>query len=175
MDERSSKLVARGIGLSLGILYALLFVSAIWKYVATKDISNSTWEIIFIVAIPALIAWFARRDESLTIPRMISGELIPTGTDEKKRKERKDYYWKESIAFAIVVLVLTVISTFFIEKDWQHLYLFKGLGPTTNIVTALAIEFVISIVVFFAISYVWEEQNIKRYNKKLDELEDIHE
>jgi hypothetical protein len=42
-----------------------LLDSGFWKYITTKDITNSTIEIIHIVMIPASIAWFARKDESL--------------------------------------------------------------------------------------------------------------
>ena len=66
MDERSQKFIAKGMAITLALVYLFLIVSCIWKYVITKDITNSTWEIIFIVMIPASIAWFARKDESLT-------------------------------------------------------------------------------------------------------------
>ncbi|WP_449537678.1 hypothetical protein [Ferdinandcohnia sp. Marseille-Q9671] len=175
MDERSQNLISRGIAITLALLYVLLFVSAIWKYVSTKNISNSTVELIFIVMIPASIAWFARKDESLTIPKMVSGELLPTDSDSQSKKVRKRYYFWESFGFAVTVLLLTIITTFFIEREWDHLFLFPQLSETMNIVTALFIEFVISVFVFYAISFVWEELTIKCYNRKLQELEDKDE
>ena len=65
MDERNQKFMARGMAITLGLVYLYLLVSSIWKYVSTKDITTITWEIILIVMIPASIAWFARKDESL--------------------------------------------------------------------------------------------------------------
>jgi hypothetical protein len=175
MDERSQTMIARGVGITLILLYTALFVSAIWKYVSTKDINNITLEIILIVLIPASIAWFARKDESLTIPKMISGEQVPTDSTEKSKRSRKSHYFWDSFGFAIVVLILTIISTFLIERDWQHLILFPGLSETMNIIMTLCLEFLLSLIVFYGISYVWEEWNIKKYNRKLDELEGKHE
>ncbi|MEH7234686.1 hypothetical protein [Bacillus sp. JJ1562] len=175
MDERSQQHIAKGLGITLSILYISLFIFAIWKYVSTKDISSITWELVIIVMIPASIAWFARRDESLTIPKTISGDLIETGLDKKSRTNRKKYYFLDSLGFAFVVLILTIITTFFIEKDWQHLYLFPQMSEAANIIVALSLEFFISLLVFYGISLVWEEFNIKRYNRKLDELEDHNE
>ncbi|GGA63712.1 hypothetical protein [Ornithinibacillus halotolerans] len=172
MDERSQQMIARGIGITLALLYVGLFVSAIWKYVDTKDIANSTLEIIFIVLIPASIAWFARKDESLSIPKMVSGENVPTELTKEARKSRKKYYFWDSVGFAIAVLILTILSTFFIEKDWQHLLLFPNLNETWNIIYVLGMEFIMSIIVFFAISFVWEEWNVRKYNKKLEDLEE---
>ena len=73
MDERSERFIARGMAITLGLVYLYLIVSGIWKYVSTKDITNITWEIILIVMIPVSIGWFARRDESLLIPKMVTG------------------------------------------------------------------------------------------------------
>lgn len=116
MDERSQKLVARGMAIKLSLVYISLVVSCIWKYVSTKDITNSTWEIIFIVMIPASIVWFARKDESLMIPKTVTGEQIPTESDDLSRKRRKKYYFWDSLGFATVILIFTVIGTLLIEK-----------------------------------------------------------
>ncbi|WP_077618444.1 hypothetical protein [Bacillus sinesaloumensis] len=175
MDERSQQLISKGIAITLALLYVALFVSAIWKYVSTKDITNSTLEIILIVMIPASIAWFARKDESLTIPRMMSGETVPTGTDVPSKKARKRHYFWDSLGFALVVLVLNILTTFLLEKDWGSFHFFTGLSDTMSMVILLLIEFLISILVFYAISYMWDEFTIKRYNHKLQELEDLDE
>ena len=171
MDERSQELIARGIAITLVLLYVALFVSAIWKYVSTKDINQITWEIIFIVMIPVSIAWFARKDESLTIPKMVTGENISTSSDELSKNNRKRYYFWESFGFALFVLILNIITTFVIERDWQHLILLPELSETMNIVVVLGFEFLLSILIFFAISYVWAEWSIRKYNRELDNLE----
>ena len=175
MDERNQKFIARGMAITLGLVYLYLLGSSIWKYVSTKDITTITWEIILIVMIPASIAWFARKDESLMIPKMVTGEQLPTSSDDKSKKRRKRYYFWDSLGLATVFLILTIIGTFFIEKDWQYLLLFPQWSEMTNIIVTLSMEFIISIIVFYAISYVWDEWNIKRYNQKLDELENKYE
>lgn len=175
MDERSQQLISKGIAITLAVLYVLLFVSAIWKYVSTKDITQSTLEIILIVMIPASIAWFARKDESLTIPRMITGEMVFTEADYQSKRKRKRHYFWDSLGFSTVVLVLNLITTFFVEKEWQGLQLFVGLSKTMNMIILFVLEFLMSIIVFYAISYIWEEFNIKRYNRRIQELEDNNE
>ena len=171
MDERSQKFIAKGMAITLALVYLFLIVSCIWKYVITKDITNSTWEILFIVMIPVSIAWFARKDESLLIPKMITGEQLPTESDDLSKKRRKKYYFWDSLGLAFVFLILTIIGTFLIEKNWDYLLLIPEWSERMNIIISLAIEFVISFIVFFVISFVWEELTIKKYNRKLDELE----
>ncbi|MDR7077420.1 putative flippase GtrA [Neobacillus niacini] len=175
MDERSQKFIAKGMAITLGLVYLYLIVSCIWKYTSTKDITNSTMEIILIVMIPVSIGWFARKDESLLIPKMVTGEHIPTGSDHQSKNRRKRYYFWDSLGLAIVFLILNIIGTLFIEKDWQHLLLFPQWSGKMNILVTLSMEFIISIIVFYTISYIWDEWNVKRYNRKLDELENYDE
>ena len=109
------------------------------------------------------------------IPKMVTGEQLPTSSDDQSKKRRKRYYFWDSLGLATVFLILTIIGTFFIEKDWQYLLLFPQWSEMTNIIVTLSMEFIISIIVFYAISYVWDEWNIKRYNQKLDDLENKYE
>jgi hypothetical protein len=175
MDERSQRIVAKGMGVTLAVVYLCLVISGIWKYVTTSDITNSTWEILFIVMIPVSIAWFARKDESLIIPKMLNGEQIPTELNHSAKKVRKNFYFWDSLGLAFAFLVLTIIGTFLIEKDWNYLLLFPQVSETINIIFLLSIEFVISFIVFYVISFVWEEINVRRYNQKIDVLEDNDE
>ena len=175
MDERSEKFIARGMALTLCLVYLYLIVSGIWKYVNTKDITTITWEIILIVMIPVSIGWFARKDESLLLPKTVTGEHLPTESDDQSKKRRHRHYFWDSLGLATVFLILTIIGTLFIEKDWQHLLLFPQWSERLNIIFTLSLEFIISIIVFYAISYVWEEWNIKRYNQKIDDLENYDE
>src|SRR5690606_8179930 len=171
MDERSEQLVARGMAVTLGLLYVVLFVSCIWKYVTTKDITNSTLELILIVMIPGAIAWFARKDESLLIPTMsTTGKEIPTGTDEKSVKKRKKHYFIDAIGLAFIFLLFTIIDSLFIQKQWDHFSVFPEASESINITASLSLEFLLSIIIFYAIAYVLDEWKVKRYNKRLEEL-----
>lgn len=58
MDERSQRIIAGGMGITLALLYVGLFVLCLWKYITTGDITNSTFELILIILIPASIWWF---------------------------------------------------------------------------------------------------------------------
>jgi len=176
MDERSQKLVARGIVMTMALLYLYLLVSCIWKYVITKDITNSTWELILIVMIPLSIAWFARKDETLLIPKMtLTGQEVPTESDEKTMKTRKRYYFWDSLSLATVFSILTITDSLFIQKSWDYFILFPEWNDKTNIISGLFLEFIISVVVFYAIAFVWGEWKLKRYNRILNELEDNDE
>lgn len=177
MDERSQKIIAGGMGITLALLYLGIFVLCIWKYVTTGDITNSTWELILIVMIPASIWWFSRKDESLMIPKMsvITSEELPVENDIEARERRKKAYIWDSIGLATVFLVLAIVDSLFIQKYWSYFSFHPQFGEALNIVLFLFLEFILSVLVFYAISFVWGEWQIKKYNRKLEELEKDHE
>lgn len=178
MDERSQKILANGMAITLVILYLGLFVLAIWKYVTTADITNSTWEIILIVMIPASILWFSRKDESLLIPKMITvkaGQEYPTETDDQTKRNRKKLYLLDALGLATVFLILRIVDALFIQKGWDYVNFFPQLSETLNIITYQFLEFVLSVLVFYVIAFVWGEWKIKKYNRKIEELEDDYE
>lgn len=177
MDERSQKIIAGGMGITLALLYFGLFVFSIWKYVTTADITSITWELILIVMIPASILWFSRKDESLLIPKMsgTTGQELPIENDfETKKKRKKSYIW-DSIGLATVFLVLDIVDSLFIQKEWSYFNFLPQLSGTLNIATFLFLEFILSVLVFYAISFIWGEWQIKKYNRKLEELEEDDE
>ncbi len=51
----------------------------------------------------------------------------------------------------------------------------SNLNKILNWILVVGIEVIIGFFVFYAIAYVWGESNIKRYNRKLDELENYDE
>lgn len=177
MDERNQKIIAAGMGITLALLYLGLFVLCIWKYITTGDITNSSFELLLIVLIPASIWWFSRKDESLMIPKMsgTTGKELPTEDDlETKQFRRKSYIW-DSFGLATVFLILAIGDSLFIQKDWSYFNLLPQLSEMLNITVSLILEFVLSVLMFYAISFLWGEWQIKKYNRKLEELEDIHE
>lgn len=176
MDERSQKLVAGGMGITLALLYLYLFISCIWKYITTKDITNSTWELILIVMIPLSITLFARKDESLMIPKMVTtGQQLPTESNHQAKKERKRYYFWDALGLAAVFMVLTLLDTLFIQKGWDYFIFFPQWSEKVNIMIIFSAEFIVSLIIFYAIAYVWDEWNIKKYNRKMKELEETDE
>lgn len=172
MDERSQQIIVKAMAITLGLAYLFLFVSCIWKYATTKDITNCTLELILIVLIPVSIAWFARKDESLLIPKMITGNQYPTELDEATKKKRCGYYFLNALWLAGVFLILEILDSLFIQKEWTYFSFFPEANSTANIITTLGLEYVIGVIVFFAIGLVWSEWSIRKYKRKLDELED---
>lgn len=175
MDERSEKIIARAMGMTLGLLYLFLISFTIWKYVTTKDITNCTLELFLIVLIPLSISWFARKDESLLIPRMTTGQELPTEQDIESKQQRKKSYFLDSLIFAMVLLIFTIIDSIFIQKEWYFFPIFPELSSKVNIITTHVFEFVLGVIIFYVIQYVWDEWKIRRYEKKLKELGEFNE
>lgn len=173
MDERSQQIITKAMALTLGIVYISLFVLAIWKYVTTGDIASITWELIFIMMITTSIVWFSRKDESLLIPKMTTiGKEFPIENNKETKKKRTKIYALDAVGLATIFLILTVLDSIFVQKKWNYMIHFPEWNKTFNIIFTLSLEFIISIIIFFMIAFIWEEWKLRKYHKKMDELED---
>ena len=121
--------------------------------------------------IPVSITWFARKDKNLMIPKMVTGGDKYRRNRINPKKEGRDITFGIHSVWQLRFLIFTIIGAFFIEKDWDYLLLFPQWSEKMNITVSISMEFVINFIVFYAISFVGEEINIKRYNWKLNELE----
>src|SRR5699024_926307 len=134
MDERNDRIIASAMGLTLGLLYVALIGWCVYKYISTKDITNCTIEIIFIVLIPVAIGRFARKDESLTLPRNISGDILSPDDDPASKNIRKRHYFWDAFGFATFILVCDLIGRFAFKIDVDLPLLFNKLSETMNII-----------------------------------------
>ncbi len=176
MDERSQEITAKAMAITLGLVYIFLLILCTWKYISTKDIFNCTWELFLIVAIPASIWWFSRKDERVGLPTMFAtGKEVPIGMDaDAKRTRKTNYLWK-SLAFATAIILLTIGDSLFVQRDWELLVFFPHWSAGMNILGTLSVEFVTCVMVFYGLSYLWGEWEIKRYNRRMTDLEDNDE
>lgn len=175
MDERRVAIGTRAMGMTLAATYAFIMLAAIWKYVRTGDIMNSAWEIGLLVFIPFSILWFARKDEALLLPKNFKGEELTVDTDIKSKGRRKKQYALDALAFSSAFCILTAAAAFLVEKNGEQFILFKDLSIYWNYVVAFSLELILGFVVFYPMNYLWGEYAIKKYNRRLDELEDFHE
>ncbi|TDM14392.1 hypothetical protein [Macrococcus bovicus] len=110
MDERSSDNIVKAMGITLAILYLVILFSALYQYISSGDIYRITNELILIVMIPALVAWFGRKDESLMLPRNLQGEPLAESASVEDRQKRKRHYFLESLAFATFCIVASLLD-----------------------------------------------------------------
>src|SRR5690625_1398047 len=115
------------------------------------------------------------QDESLLIPKMITGENVPTTSDHKSKKSRKVNYYLNSLSLATFILIFTILDSLFIQDEWFYFTFFSQLNDPFKIIATFTLEFIIGLIVFYIVNYVWGELSVRRYNRKIDELEDPYE
>ena len=105
MDERNKQIYGKSGIITLGIVYVIILIYALWKYISTADITNITSsEVFFIVFIPISFLYFAREDESLMLPKdAINQKELPKDSSPKSQKIRKKNYFLESLLSSLLV------------------------------------------------------------------------
>jgi len=106
---------------------------------------------------------------------MITGENVPTTSDHKSKKSRKVHYFLNSLSFATFILIFTILDSLFIQDEWFYFTFFSQLNDPFKIIATFTLEFIIGLIVFYIVNYVWGELSVRRYNRKIDELEDPYE
>ncbi|WP_414045965.1 hypothetical protein ACMGE5_06475 [Macrococcus equi] len=172
MDERNEKIITKSMALVLSIIYLIIIIIALTNYIKSGEIESITSEIIFLISIPTLIAVFSHRNESLFLPRKINGDLASTNFDTTSKRERLKLYSIGSGGFALFCLILDILDSIFIQKEWNYFSYIDSNNETVNIIVSITIDFLITLIVFFILSLIMDEIMIKRYNKKLDKLEE---
>ena len=167
MDERNEKIILRSMAITLSIIYLLIFAYALFKYVKSGDINSITLEIIIIIGIPACITVFALKDESLLLPKNINGSFLSVENDEKSKKQRLKLYFLEALGFSTFCILLTVLDSLLIQKDWILIEWINIHNKVLEITINLFIEFIIALIIFYTLNIVINELIIKRYNKKI--------
>ncbi|UBH08296.1 FtsX-like permease family protein [Macrococcus armenti] len=167
MDERNAELMSKSMALVLAILYIGLIIYTVIKYILLKNIDSVIIEVLLIIAIPSLVAFFARKDESLFLPRNFKGEIIDEKQDKNKRFKIAIF---GSLAFALFCLIMSIFDGLFVSKTWESFEFVKQ--SNLNIIINITFNFVVSFVIFLVLSLIFNAISIRRYNKKMNEMGD---
>lgn len=82
------------------------------------------------------------------------------------------YYFYHAIGLAAVFLILDILDSLFVQNEWRYFNFFPESSETVNVILTLGSEFIIGVIVFFAIGFAWNELSLLKYKRKLEELED---
>lgn len=136
---------------SVAIMY--LTIEATYKYVTTRDISNSSWEIILILIICAVFSLVIRGQKEMNLPKSTLGKVLPTEQMGYARNQRIISYVCDSVLFSIALTAIT----YAIDSG----SLFK-----------LLIEAVLLFIISLTLNYAIGERKCRKYEeweKSLDE------
>lgn len=172
MDERNKQIYGKSGIITLGIVYVIILIYALWKYISTADITNITSsEVFFIVFIPISFLYFAREDESLMLPKdAINQKELPKDSSPKSQKIRKKNYFLESLLSSIVFTIMSILDSMFISGEWDYNNFFSQMNQQANIIISLIINFFIMLFVFYIATYFIGEVGIKKYRTKMEDF-----
>ncbi|HEX3026998.1 MAG TPA: hypothetical protein VHR42_07205 [Clostridia bacterium] len=161
-DERTVKNTEAACVRAVLVTYLFLTVEIVVK-AARKETCG--WEVALILLISAVLL-LARKDRTeILLPRTLSRKLLPTGTTAKAKHTRLKQYFMNSCAYAAIFSVLELLYS-----SGLNVKTLAGISPISTIVT-----FLFLFVLFLAISFLWGEHMVKRYNRICSKLEEESE
>ena len=160
MDERAQQIGTRAATITLAIAYVFWLGVAFSKFIGTGRIETAATEIVFLALIPFVLLWFARQDERLLLPRLREYADLEELLRPRHVLRRTRRYALEALGF----------STSLTVADYLTGDIMTLLPLTTWQAWALQIGCVFP--VFLIIDTLWNELAIRRYIRKIKELED---
>ena len=164
MDEREQQIGTRAATITLAIAYVFWLGVALSKFIGTGRIETAAAEIVFLALIPFVLLWFARQDERLFLPRLREHDDLQELLSPRHVLRRARRYALEALGFSVSLTVADYLAER-LTGDIMTL-----LPLTTWQAWALQIGCVFP--VFLIIDTLWNELAIRRYIRKIKELED---
>lgn len=174
MDEREMQNVgtAAVIALSVGFLFELGM--AIWQLVRYRDIMAAASEIIFLVLVAGVFTFMlSRGDERVMLPSVGDADVEDLLTKDSRRS-RSWSYAKNAVGLAVGFAVLSAIAYFGLRLDpvdlpgWSPDELLQNPALLAGLVIG---DLLVTSLIFFAINYFWGEHEVRRYVRRVRELE----
>ncbi|WP_062532982.1 hypothetical protein [Jeotgalibaca dankookensis] len=159
IDERQRRSIGDVSTIIVVLTIFYLLVEITYKYVTTKDILTTSWEIILLLLIGFIYLIGIKTNKEMNLPTSFLGKQLPTDQSSKAKIRRIKAYVIESLASSAAITGLTLFFTF-IEVE----------------VKLSLIEYIVSffglMAIYFVLSYLLGEYNIKKYNKYMENLDD---
>ena len=160
MDERAQQIGTRAATITLTIAYMFWLGVALSKFIGTGRIETAATEIVFLALTPLVLLWFARQDERLLLPRLHEYADLQELLRPRHVLRRTRRYALEALGFSTSLTVADYLTgdimTLLPLTTWQ----------------AWALEIGCGFLVFLIIDTLWNELAIRRYIRKIKELED---
>lgn len=172
MDERQYKLGLRACAAAVLVAYVYLLIEIFYKFISTKKIENCAWEIGLLVLMSFIIIFVGRKDEAILLPKKVSGKEMPIELSKAYKRERIRNYIFNSILFSIAMVSISFVLPL-IGKIPLDFYLpIADKDKWLNIVINCSVEIIVLFFISFVLDYSLGECHIRRYNKKLKDLEE---
>lgn len=173
MDERQRQINIRAMANGFVFLLLCLIISMFYKLFTTDDPGWEMWAMLG----SCLVLVISRRVlGDVEQPKDIFDKPLPTGSTREDKAARKKNYVLQSVIFAVVCAVMDVLFISTAENENVDYELTQLLFPDLSRGAAIAVTAVISFVVMFLVSYLFEFlvgefYTLRRYNKMIAEFD----
>lgn len=159
IDERQQKSVGNISTLIVILAIIYLLVEITYKYITTKDILTTSWEIVLLMLMSIVFSIGMKLNKEINLPTSFLGRTLPTDTSKESKQNRMKSYLLKAFAFSTALTLITLFFTFFIVVE-EKLSAIQYIG-----------EFFGLFIVYIIFSYISGEYNIKKYNKYMKSLD----
>lgn len=167
LDERQKLNAGSAAIITLFLVGLGCFGYVVWDFISHGDITNPTVLIIMLVTWGLFYLFYQVFGNEA--PKTMFGRELETGPSQVERRNRRRSYLWDSLLSAVFLTGLTA-AAMFVEPGVLDMVPLP-LSGTTLVVVSLVAEFIVTAVIFFAISRVMGEAASRRFERKMAKLE----
>ncbi len=173
LDERQQLITLKAIRNAFFVLIAFILISMIYKIITVGSVG---WELIALIIASVVIIVTRKMSGEVDEPRNVWNKPMPLGSSKKDRRARKISYLVDSLIFATICTALDVVI-FLFDSDSVDAELIETFFPGVNITIVAVVFSIVSFIIMFAISYVFEyvvgeKFKVKKYNEAYSKMDD---
>ncbi|MFT3942246.1 MAG: hypothetical protein QM705_00280 [Ancrocorticia sp.] len=167
LDERQKLNAGSAAIITLFLVGLGCFGYVVWDFIAHGDITNPTVLVIMLVTWGLFYLFYQVFGNEA--PKTMLGRELETGPSSAERRNRRRSYLWDSLLSAVFLTGLTA-AAMFVEPGVLDAVPVPLTGGAL-IVVSLAAEFLITALIFFAISYTMGEVASRSFERKMAKLE----
>ena len=165
MDEKQKSIICSAMAKVLVIVYIIIFIVGISKFIISRSIMSCIFELIFIAAVPVLVFLFSRMTGKVTFPDSIAGlEVRPEGT-RKAFRGRIRAYIHDSLLYSVFAAIFIAISDVW-QAYRERALADSGFSEWMTEIASLLLQFLIFFIVFFALNYCIYEYKANKFREQ---------
>jgi|GEM_PF-3299164 len=169
-DERTAKNTGTAAVVTLVFLWVALLIAGIYKTVK-YGAGSTTEEILLFLGSLLVFLVFKHRKDAVDLPKDFLGKPLPTAPGGADKRARIKAYIVDALINGAILAALNVTLNR-INPNFRFTTIDCGSAFLTILINA-ATDILVLGTVFMLLNYFWGEHNIKKYNKLLEEEDEM--
>lgn len=164
MNKRYNGIIDSAAAKILAVVYIAILIVGISRFMIRFYLTDCLFELIFAVAVPALVVLYVRKSRHPSFPMTIAGQEVHPNNTRKARLGRITAYVFDSLQYTVVICGMITLIDFFSSLFSGGMQNF-GITPFFKAIGGLFLQAIGFFCAYFVIDFLMYEIKADKYLK----------